>query len=115
MESRLKTKAIFEDWNKYQANVKAGYYKQFSRNVLQLNRGYKDDSNDIFMSEIARFSGVDATDWSWGALIADLDNDGFKDLFVANGIYKDLIDLDYLNFYADPITARRLFEERVAF
>lgn len=114
-ESRLKTKAIFEDWNKYQANIKAGYYKQFSRNVLQLNRGYKGESNDVFMSEISRFSGVEATDWSWGALIADLDNDGLKDLFVANGIYKDLIDLDYLNFYADPITARRLFEERGSF
>ncbi len=114
-ESRLKTKAIFEDWNKYQANIKAGYYRQFPRNVLQLNRGYKDDDDNIFMSEISRYSGVDATDWSWGALIADLDNDGLKDLFVANGIYKDLIDLDYLNFYANPITARRLFEERGSF
>lgn len=114
-ESRLKTKAIFEDWNKYQANIKAGYYRQFPRNVLQLNRGYKDDKGTIFMSEISRFSGVEATDWSWGALIADLDNDGLKDLFVANGIYKDLIDLDYLNFYADPLTARRLFEERGSF
>tara|TARA_R110002050_G_scaffold177889_1_gene311088 strand:- start:50511 stop:53891 length:3381 start_codon:yes stop_codon:yes gene_type:complete len=114
-EARLKTKAIFEDWNKYQANMKAGYYRQFPRNVLQLNRGYKDEGDNIFMSEISRFSGVEATDWSWGALIADLDNDGLKDIFVANGIYKDLIDLDYLNFYADPITARRLFEERGSF
>lgn len=114
-ESRLKTKTIFEDWNKYQANINAGYYKQFSRNVLQLNRGYSDDKGSIFMSEISRFSGVNATDWSWGALITDLDNDGNKDLFVANGIYKDLIDLDYLNFYADPITSRRLFEERGGF
>lgn len=114
-ESRLKTKAIFEDWNKYRANINAGYHKQFPRNMLQLNRGNYGVGEGIFMSDISRFSGVEATDWSWGALIADLDNDGFKDLFVANGIYKDLIDLDYLNFYADPITTRRIFEERGGF
>ncbi len=111
-ESRLKTKAIFEDWNKYQANVNAGYHRQFPRNVLQLNQGSPNGEGHISMSEISRFSGVEATDWSWGALIADYDNDGNKDMFVANGIFKDLIDLDYLNFYADPITTARLFKER---
>jgi len=111
-ESRLKTKAIFEDWNKYRANVKAGYHRQFPRNVLQLNQGLPTEKGHISMSEISRFSGVEATDWSWGALIADYDNDGNKDMFVANGIFKDLIDLDYLNFYADPITTARLFRER---
>ncbi|MBO0343310.1 MAG: VCBS repeat-containing protein [Bacteroidota bacterium] len=111
-ESRLKTKAIFEDWNKYQANVNAGYHRQFPRNVLQLNQGSPNAEGHISMSEISRFSGVEATDWSWGALIADYDNDGNKDMFVANGIFKDLIDLDYLNFYADPITTARLFKER---
>ena len=111
-ESRLKTKAIFEDWNKYRANVKAGYHRQFPRNVLQLNQGQPIANGHISMSEISRFSGVHATDWSWGALIADYDNDGNKDMFVANGIFKDLIDLDYLNFYADPITTARLFRER---
>lgn len=111
-EGRLKTKTIFEDWNKYTANIKAGYYRQFPRNILQLNRGYSNTEEKIFMSEIGRFSGIEATDWSWGALMADLDNDGLKDLFVANGIYKDLIDLDYLNFYADPMTTKKLFDER---
>ncbi|WP_414460850.1 VCBS repeat-containing protein [Flagellimonas lutimaris] len=111
-ESRLKTKAIFEDWNKYRANVNAGYHRQFPRNVLQLNQGSPNTEGHISMSEISRFSGVEATDWSWGALIADYDNDGNKDMFVANGIFKDLIDLDYLNFYADPITTARLFKER---
>lgn len=111
-ESRLKTKAIFEDWNKYRANVNAGYHRQFPRNVLQLNQGAPNGQGHISMSEISRFSGVEATDWSWGALIADYDNDGNKDMFVANGIFKDLIDLDYLNFYADPITTARLFKER---
>ncbi|WP_051947344.1 VCBS repeat-containing protein [Muricauda sp. MAR_2010_75] len=111
-ESRLKTKAIFEDWNKYKANVNAGYHRQFPRNVLQLNQGAPSSEGHISMSEISRFAGVEATDWSWGALIADYDNDGNKDMFVANGIFKDLIDLDYLNFYADPITTARLFREK---
>ena len=53
-------------------------------------------------SEIGRYAEVEATDWSWASLIFDADNDGLKDLFVSNGIYKDLLDLDYLNFMSDP-------------
>lgn len=115
-EARLKTKTIFEDWDKYQANLATGYHRQFPRNVLQLNRGHvSSDTNGVVFSEISRYAGVSATDWSWGALIADLDNDGLKDIFVANGIYKDLTDLDYINFYADPITARKLYQEKGKF
>lgn len=116
-EARLKTKTIFEDWDKYQANYNAGYYRQFPRNVLQLNRGYiaDDTTQAVMFSEISRYAGVSATDWSWGALIADFDNDGMKDIFVANGIYKDLTDLDYINFYADPLTTKKLYEEKGKF
>ncbi|MBD0851591.1 VCBS repeat-containing protein [Maribacter arenosus] len=89
---RLKTVTTFEDWNKYQHNLKNGYYHQFTRNMLQLNNG-----NSTF-SEIGRFSGVEASDWSWGALFFDMDNDGLKDLFIANGIYKDLTNQDYLQY-----------------
>ena len=99
-DARLKTTAVFEDWDKYQFNVKTGYYHQFPRNVLQLNNQGKT------FSEISRLAGVHATDWSWGALIFDMDNDGLKDIFVANGIYKDLTDLDYINYQADPQTVR---------
>lgn len=94
-EDRFKTKMTFENWDTYQYNLKNGYYHQFTRNVLQLNQG------DGSFSEIGRFSGVEATDWSWGALIADFDNDGFKDLFVANGLYKDIIDQDYIRFVSN--------------
>lgn len=116
-ESRLKTKTFFEDWDKYDANDKAGYYRQFSRNVLQLNRGpvANDTTESVRFSEISRYAGVNATDWSWGALLADLDNDGLNDIYVANGIYKDLTDQDYINFYADPVTARRLYKEKGKF
>lgn len=92
---RLKTVTTFEDWNKYQYNIKNGYYHQFTRNMLQLNNG-----NATF-SEIGRLSGVEASDWSWGALFFDMDNDGLKDLFVANGIYKDLTDQDYLQYVSN--------------
>jgi hypothetical protein len=102
-ESRIKSKTRFEDWEKYQADLKAGYYHQFTRNVLQLNRGPVYNKNDnvpeFHFSEISRLAGVEATDWSWGALIADLDNDGYKDIFVSNGIYKDVTDQDVMQFF----------------
>lgn len=98
---RVKTKTLFEDWDKYQANIKSGYHHQFTRNSLQLNQGaIPGDADNVFFSEVSRLKGLHATDWSWGALIFDFDNDGHKDLFVANGIYKDLTDQDYINFYA---------------
>ena len=98
---RIKTKTIFENWDKYQSNVKSGYHHQFTRNVLQWNRGTLNDSTSPMFSEISRLSGIEATDWSWGALLFDYNNDGLEDIFVANGIFKDLTDQDYINFYAN--------------
>jgi enediyne biosynthesis protein E4 len=95
-DARYKTKAAFDDWNTYQLMLQTGYHRQFGRNVLQLNQ------QGQYFSEIGRMAGVHFSDWSWGALIADFDNDGHKDIFVANGIGKDLLDQDYTNFYADP-------------
>jgi len=92
---RLKTVTTFEDWNKYQLNVNSGYYHQFTRNTFQLNNA------DNSFSEISRLSGVEASDWSWGALIFDMDHDGFKDLFIANGVYRDLTDQDYLLYLSN--------------
>lgn len=105
---RLKTTSQFENWNKYQENIQNGYHKQFSRNVLQLNNG-----NGTF-SEIGRFAGVHATDWSWGALLFDADNDGWKDIYVANGIYKDLLNQDYVNFVANPVFIRNQIKKGAA-
>lgn len=92
---RLKTVTTFEDWNKYQLKVNNGYYHQFTRNTFQLN-----NKNNSF-SEIGRLSGVEASDWSWGALIFDMDNDGLKDLFISNGIYRDLTNQDYLQYISN--------------
>ncbi|WP_299529612.1 VCBS repeat-containing protein [Ulvibacterium sp.] len=92
---RLKTVTTFEDWNKYQLNLNSGYYHQFTRNTFQLNNA------DNSFSEIGRLSGVEASDWSWGALIFDMDHDGLKDLFIANGVYRDLTDQDYLLYLSN--------------
>ena len=92
---RLVTKAFFQSWEEQQNAQIQGYHYQFGRNVLQLN------NEDGTFSEIGRYAGVAATDWSWASLIFDVDNDSKKDLFVSNGIYKDLLDLDYLNFMSD--------------
>lgn len=105
-ELRRKTKAAFNGWNRYQLYRDQGYHQQFSRNVLQLNRG------GGRFSEISRLAGVDATDWSWGALLFDMNNDGYRDIFVANGTGKDLLDQDYINFQANPAAIRKMvFEE----
>ncbi len=92
---RLKTKTTFDSWESYKSNVDNGYHHQFTRNMLQLN------NTDGTFSEIGRLAGVYATDWSWGSLMTDLDNDGLKDIFVANGIYKDLTDQDYIQFFTN--------------
>lgn len=99
--SRVKTKTPFEDWDKHQASAKAGYHHQFTRNTLQRHLGFRPGTSIPVFSEVGRLAGVEATDWSWGALIFDADNDGLKDIFVANGIVKDLTDFDFVDFYAN--------------
>jgi len=91
---RVKTKTTFDSWESYKFNLDNGYHSQFTRNMLHLN------NTDSTFSEIGRMAGVCATDWSWGALMMDLNNDGLKDLFVANGIFKDLTDQDYIQMFA---------------
>ncbi len=86
-------------YDRYQLLVQYGYGRQVGRNVLQLNNG-----NETF-SEIGQYAGVAATDWSWGVLMADYDNDGWKDIFVSNGYRKDVTQFDYLNFFRDSIKA----------
>ena len=94
-EARLKNNTSFESWDKYRYALNNGYYHQFTRNALQLNTG-----NNSF-SEIGRFSELEATDWSWGALLTDFDNDGNKDIFVANGIFQDLTNQDYIQYISN--------------
>jgi len=99
---RLKTVTTFENWDRYRYNVKNDYYHQFTRNMLQLNNG-----NNSF-SEIGRLTGMEATDWSWAALMFDMNNDGLKDVFVANGIYQDLTNQDYLQYVSNEEVVRSI-------
>jgi hypothetical protein len=73
----------------FNAMVNIGYHHQYMANVLQLNNG-----NSTF-SDIGQIVGLSKTDWSWAPLIADFDNDGFKDIFITNGIEKDMINQDF--------------------
>ncbi len=91
-ERVLKISAGEDPYDIYQFKLKYGYNHQYARNTLQLNVG------DSLYSEIGQLAGVAATDWSWAALFADLDLDGWKDLFITNGIYRRPNNLDYIKY-----------------
>jgi hypothetical protein len=84
-----------DDYELFTLKLRHGYGNQFVRNTLQLNLG-----NGTF-SEIGRLAGVYSTDWSWSPLFCDVDNDGWKDLFISNGIFRRANDLDYVKFLVD--------------
>lgn len=94
---RLKTTTKFDNFDVFNAKLKNDFHHQFTRNMLQLNNG------DGTFSEIGRLANVYQTDWSWGALIFDFDNDGWNDLFVSNGISKDLTDQDYIDYFGSIV------------
>jgi hypothetical protein len=97
----LKSSAAEDVYDIYSYKINFGYHHQLARNNLQLN------NQDGTFSEIALLSGVAATDWSWSALAADFDLDGYKDLFISNGIPRRVNDLDYINYMnADSLKFR---------
>ncbi|SNY94856.1 VCBS repeat-containing protein [Flagellimonas pacifica] len=98
--ARQKTIISSTGYDRFQIMLEAGYQHQYSRNTLQLNLG------EGKFSEIGNMAGVSSTDWSWSSLIADYDNDGYKDLYVTNGFLRDLGDLDYIHYqgiYDNPL------------
>ncbi len=97
---RMKTTLSFEDINVYRIKQKQGFYHQFFQNTLQLN-----NKNGMFC-DVANYAGVSATDWSWGGLMFDMDNDSRLDLYVCNGINHDLINQDFLDFSASDIVQK---------
>lgn len=98
-EYRLKTTTTFDDINLKNLKQKQGFYNQYMHNTLQLN-----DGNGLF-DEISYYADVAASDWSWGALMFDADNDRYTDIFVCNGIYHDVINQDFIDFFANEIIA----------
>ncbi len=97
-EYRLRTTSSFEGWDSYEAKIKNGFHHQLMRNMLQLNNG-----NGTF-SDIGQMAGIARTDWSWSALLADFDLDGNKDLYVTNGIARDVTSQDYVAFLGSQRT-----------
>ena len=81
-----------DNYAKFEQNVRNGFHYQFMRNMLQLNNG------DGTFSEIGQWAGMSNTDWSWSALLADYDNDGWKDLYITNGYFRDYTNMDFIKY-----------------
>lgn len=94
---RQKTLKGPDNYNKYMLRVSKGFHQQQMRNTLQLNNGNDQSGNPIF-SEVGQLAGISNTDWSWAPLLADFDNDGWKDLFVSNGVLRDMTNLDFVKY-----------------
>src|SRR5262245_18567941 len=112
-EEILKTAATAENMELFNLKAAAGYHPQYARNTLQLNRGAWSipggrSAPAARFSDVGYMAGVSATDWSWSPLFADLDNDGLKDLFVADGVYRRPNDLDYIAYISNGVVQASL-------
>ena len=100
VDDPVRQKQLFvlnQNYDKFQLLLKFNLFFQYPRNSLQLNNG-----NGTY-SELANFAGVAETEWSWAPLMADLDNDGWKDIYVTNGLKRDITDWDYKVFVLDSV------------
>ncbi|WP_090170457.1 VCBS repeat-containing protein [Neolewinella agarilytica] len=97
-----RSKLLMADDNrsKLDLNLANGFHHQTMRNMLQINRG------DGSFAEIGRLAGVSMTDWSWSALLADFNNDGWQDLHVTNGYLKDYTNMDFIKYMEDFVAER---------
>lgn len=94
---RWKLTIMGNRWDQFEQTLRAGYEPQYVRNTLQLNTGLGKNGEPTF-SEIGQMAGIHATEWSWAPLFADFDNDGWKDLYIANGYRQDVTNLDYIMY-----------------
>ncbi|WP_461103146.1 VCBS repeat-containing protein [Spirosoma koreense] len=101
--NRLKMMLAGQDYDRKEMSVSAQYgnQMQYMRNSLQLNLGNLGGNNTPLFSEVGLMADVAQTDWSWAALLADYDNDGWKDIYITNGYRKNVTDRDFINFNED--------------
>ncbi len=96
-DERLKNTTSFDNYDLFTRKLNLDFFNQYMQNTLQINNG-----NNQFL-EIANYACVAKTDWSWGALLFDMDNDGYKDIYVCNGISHDLTNQDFMDFFANEL------------
>jgi hypothetical protein len=112
-ETNERKKMMFSATNqeKYDMQQRFGYQPSFVRNMLQLNNGTRkiNNSTQPFYSEIGQYAGMFETDWSWSVLMADFDNDGWKDIHITNGLAKDVTNNDYAGFRNGPAQSNYTF------
>jgi hypothetical protein len=108
--ARKKMMYSFMRYDRYEVERRMGYEPSFMRNMLQLNNGTRKASaaREPFFSEIGQLAGLHETDWSWSVLMADFDNDGWRDVHITNGMGKDMLNIDYVLFRHD-VAARGQF------
>jgi hypothetical protein len=106
---RLKTMTQFDGFRMTSMVFDSLFHHQIMQNALQLNREGK------HFDEIAHIAGVSASDWSWGALILDLDLDGWKDIFISNGIQKDMTDFDFVDIIMNKEVVNQVVDESEGF
>lgn len=134
-EDNRRQKLLFapDNYEKFDLNIRSGFHYQYMRNMLQLSngnwqsaignqrsevRGQRSDEagkeGDVYFSEVGQLAGVSNTDWSWAPLLADYDNDGWKDLFVTNGYARDFTNMDFIKYMNDYVQSKgRLKREDV--
>ncbi len=125
-EAIMKASAGADHYNLYQMKLGYGYYYQYPKNCLQLGvrlptpNNYREQFDSLGLAEqtttqgatgvgyieIGEMAGVAATDWSWSTLMADFDNDGWKDIYITNGIWRRPNDLDYLKYASNQEVQR---------
>lgn len=110
---RRKTSFLFMNYDRYKAERFIGYGPEFMRNMLQLNNGNRPFGDSLpYFSEIGQMAGIPATDWSWSVLMTDFDLDGWKDMHITNGVGRDFINADFLEFTSQMTLTNLSKEER---
>ncbi len=105
-EDNMRQKSLIfpDNWNVYQSQLNNGFWHQNMRNMLQVNNPISNpltQEKSGNFSEVGHLANVSTTDWSWGTILADFDLDGYKDIFVSNGILKDFTNSDFVKFQED--------------